>query len=157
MSNLVRIEYPDSWKTTSAGGARTGEEEELRPEFVSNIMDPVLALEGDDLPVSAFEPGGYQPIGTSAYEKRGIAPNIPVWVPDNCTQCNYCAIVCPHAVVRPFLLNKGESKDAPPGFEARKAKGGAEVAGYNYTIQISPFDCTGCEVSTSPHIKCWNW
>ena len=71
---------------------------------------------------------------------------IPVWKPDNCTQCNYCAIVCPHAVVRPFLLEKSEVKAAPPGFEARKAKGGAEVGPYHYTIQISPFDCTGCEV-----------
>ena len=150
MENLKRMDYPDSWLTITTGGARAADElaGEERPDFVSNIMDPVLALEGDELPVSAFEPGGYQPIGTSAFEKRGIAPNIPVWVPDNCTQCNYCAIVCPHAVVRPFLLDKTESKASPPGFEARKAKGGAEVAGYNYTIQISPFDCTGCEVSS---------
>ena len=145
--SLQRINYPDSWLTATEGGARpTSASVEDEPEFVSNIMHPVLALEGDKLPVSTFEPGGYQPIGTSAFEKRGIAPAIPVWKPDACTQCNYCAIVCPHAVVRPFLLEKNEYKTAPPGFEARKAKGGAEVAGYHYTIQISPFDCTGCEV-----------
>lgn len=91
---------------------------------------------GDDLPVSMFEPGGYQPIGTTQFEKRGIAPSIPVWKPDACTQCNYCAIVCPHAVIRPFVLDKNEHKLAPPGFESRKAKGGTEVAGFQYTIQV---------------------
>lgn len=146
LENLKRISYPASWLDVKEGGSRPGTKFEGKPEFVTSIMEPVLALEGDKLPVSTFEPGGYQPIGTSAYEKRGIAPNIPVWKPDACTQCNYCAIVCPHAVVRPFLLDKNETRVAPPGFEARKAKGGAEVAGFNYTIQISPYDCTGCEV-----------
>lgn len=146
LENLKRIAYPASWLDATEGGSKPGLKFEGKPEFVTSIMEPVLALEGDKLPVSTFEPGGYQPIGTSSYEKRGIAPNIPVWKPDACTQCNYCAIVCPHAVVRPFLLDKNESRAAPPGFEARKAKGGAEVAGFNYTIQISPYDCTGCEV-----------
>lgn len=146
MANLQRIIYPESWFQAKEGGSRPGEKHIEKPEFITKIMEPVLALEGDKLPVSAFEPGGYQPIATTKYEKRGIAPAIPVWKPDNCTQCNYCAIVCPHAVVRPFLLDKNETKSAPPGFEARKAKGGAEVAGFNYTIQISPYDCTGCEV-----------
>jgi len=146
MANIKRIDYPSEWLTTTEGGSKPGAGGLTRPEFVTNIMDPVLSLQGDKLPVSAFTPGGYQPIGTTKYEKRGIAPSIPVWKPDACTQCNYCVIVCPHAVVRPFLLDKDESKAAPPGFEARKAKGGAEIAGYNYTIQISPFDCTGCEV-----------
>lgn len=141
---LKKVDYPASWRTTTRGGEK--DEMENAPEFVSKVMDPVLALQGDSLPVSAFEPGGHMPIGTTSFEKRGIAPNIPVWKPDNCTQCNYCAIVCPHAVVRPFLLDKEEMKSAPRGFEARKAKGGQEVAGYHYTIQISPFDCTGCEV-----------
>lgn len=144
MASMTRVDYPASWATTTDGGGKGDDMD--RPEFISEIMDPVLALEGDDLPVSAMEPGGYQPTATTQYEKRGIAPAIPVWKPDACTQCNYCAIVCPHAVVRPFLLDKKEVKTAPVGFEARKAKGGAEVAGYHYTIQISPFDCTGCEV-----------
>ena len=146
MEHLVKIEYPESWATVTEGGIRPGASDLERPDFVANIMDPVLKLEGDKLPVSSFEPGGYQPVGTTAYEKRAIAPAIPVWVPDNCTQCNHCAIVCPHAAVRPFMLDKGEIKTAPPGFEARKAKGGTEVGGYYYTIQVSPFDCTGCEV-----------
>ncbi|XP_064607290.1 pyruvate:ferredoxin oxidoreductase-like [Liolophura sinensis] len=142
--SIQKIDYPSSWDRSDANAAKKSASNE--PEFVEKIMHPVLALEGDKLPVSAFEPGGYMPIGTTEYEKRGIAPNIPVWIPDACTQCNYCAIVCPHAVVRPFLLDKNEAKSAPPGFEARKAKGGAEVSGFNYTIQISPMDCTGCEV-----------
>lgn len=147
VDNLIKIDYPADWAEATTGGVRPGETpEEIKTDFVKDIMDPVLALEGDKLPVSAFEPGGYQPTGTTYYEKRGIAPAIPVWKPDLCTQCNYCAIVCPHAVVRPFLLDKNETKMAPTGYEARKAKGGAEVGGYNYTIQISPFDCTGCEV-----------
>ena len=148
VDNLVRIHYPaEEWAATTTGGTRPGAfDEEGKPVFVADIMDPVLALEGDKLPVSAFQAGGYQPIGTTNFEKRGIAPAIPVWKPDLCTQCNYCAIVCPHAVVRPFLLDKGEMKTAPTGYEARKAKGGSEVGGMYYTIQISPFDCTGCEV-----------
>jgi len=145
LENVVEVKYPDAWRTATTGGLRPGTGAE-RPEFVTSIMDPVLKLEGDDLPVSVFEPGGYQPIGTTQFEKRGIAPMIPVWKPDACTQCNYCSIVCPHAVIRPFLLDKNEHKSAPPGFESRKAKGGTEVAGYQYTIQVSPFDCTGCEV-----------
>ena len=144
VKNLKRIDYPKSWSNIEGKEGRYGDQE--RPDFVRDIMDPVLALEGDKLPVSSFEPGGYQPTSTTKYEKRGIAPNIPVWVPDKCTQCNYCAIVCPHAVVRPFMLDKKETREAPSGFEARKAKGGAEAAGLNYTIQISPMDCTGCEV-----------
>ncbi|XP_013418498.1 uncharacterized protein LOC106179427 isoform X2 [Lingula anatina] len=142
--SLKRIDYPASWAQATEGGKRG--EHTKATEFVENIMNPVLALEGDKLPVSAFEPGGHMPIGTTQYEKRGIAPQIPVWKPDACTQCNYCAIVCPHAVVRPFLLDKQETKNIPPGFEARRAKGGSEVSGYHYSIQISPMDCTGCEV-----------
>jgi sulfite reductase alpha subunit-like flavoprotein/pyruvate/2-oxoacid:ferredoxin oxidoreductase beta subunit/ferredoxin len=84
--------------------------------------------------------------GTCEFEKRGIAPEIPVWIGDTCTQCNYCAIVCPHAVVRPFLLDKAEAKAAPADFEMRKAQGGAETAGYQYTIQLASMDCTGCAV-----------
>lgn len=114
--------------------------------FVEEIMHPVVALKGDQLPVSAFEPGGAMPVGTTQYEKRGIAPEVPVWIPDKCTQCNYCTIVCPHAVIRPFLYTKDELKSAPDGFEARKAQGGAEMAGLNYSIQLATLDCTGCEV-----------
>jgi len=100
---------------------------------------------GDKLPVSAFLPGGESPIGQSAFQKRALAEEVPVWKPDPCTQCNLCSIVCPHAVIRPFLLNKNEKAAAPPGFISRKAKGG-ELGGLDFTIQIAPYDCTGCAV-----------
>lgn len=95
----------------------------------------MMKWDGDVLKVSAFEPGGYiHSTGTTKYERRGVAPKVPIWIPDNCTQCNYCAFVCPHAVIRPFLLDSSEVNDAPEKYEARKAKGGQEVAGMNYTI-----------------------
>lgn len=114
--------------------------------FVKNVMEPVVKLEGDKLPVSAFTPGGFMPVGTTKYEKRGIAAEVPVWKPDACTQCNYCAIVCPHAVIRPFLFTKEELNKAPSDFQTRKAQGGAEVGGLNYSIQLATLDCTGCAV-----------
>lgn len=116
------------------------------PAFVKNIMQPVLSLRGDDLPVSALQPGGLFPQNTVQYEKRGVANEVPIWKKDNCTQCNYCAMVCPHAVIRPFLLTRDEKKSAPQGYETIKATGGAEYAGYEYSIQVSPMDCTGCAV-----------
>ena len=138
LGNLVKIDVPAAWGTVGENqsildvvydrpGVRRGEEDNI-PGFITNIMDPVLALEGDKLPVSAMTPGGYMESGTCEFEKRGIAPEIPVWIGDTCTQCNYCAIVCPHAVVRPFLLDKAEAKAAPADFEMRKAQGGAETA-----------------------------
>ena len=156
LGNLVKIDVPAAWGTVGENqsildvvydrpGVRRGEEDNI-PGFITNIMDPVLALEGDKLPVSAMTPGGYMESGTCEFEKRGIAPEIPVWIGDTCTQCNYCAIVCPHAVVRPFLLDKAEAKAAPSDFEMRKAQGGAETAGYQYTIQLASMDCTGCAV-----------
>lgn len=160
---LNKYDYPASWAnaTTDAAyaSARTFDvmhqpdnfkrvtnklNEDNR--FVEKVMHPVTALKGDELPVSAFEPGGFMPVGTTQYEKRGIAAEVPVWKPDKCTQCNYCNIVCPHAVIRPFLFTKDELKTAPAGFESRRAQGGAEVAGLNYSIQLATLDCTGCAV-----------
>lgn len=97
-------------------------------------MHPVLALKGDDLPVSTFTAGGLFPQNTVKYEKRGVALEVPVWIKENCTQCNYCAMVCPHAVIRPFLLTRDEKKQAPKGYETVKATGGTEFAGLEYTI-----------------------
>lgn len=114
-------------------------------EYCVDLMEPIVRLKGDDLPVSSLVPGGFVPSSTTKYEKRGIAEKIPVWYPDKCTQCNYCAITCPHAVIRPFLASKQELKDAPATYPSRKAQG-QELAGLNYSIVISPMDCTGCEV-----------
>ncbi|MEI3153792.1 MAG: 4Fe-4S dicluster domain-containing protein [Odoribacter sp.] len=103
------------------------------------------AQKGDELPVSAFN--GYEdgtfPAGTSKYEKRGIAVNVPEWQVQNCIQCNQCAYVCPHAAIRPFLLNDEELTAAPAGTQTKPAIG-KELAGYKFRIQVSPLDCTGC-------------
>ena len=102
--------------------------------------------------MSVFEPGGVTPKSTSRYERRAIATHIPVWDADKCTQCNYCSLTCPHAAIRPFLLTKEEISNAPSNplqgfnFETRKAKGGGNIQGYNYTLQVAPMDCTGCQV-----------
>ncbi|MCD6461302.1 MAG: pyruvate:ferredoxin (flavodoxin) oxidoreductase [Thermoplasmata archaeon] len=141
LENLVEIKYPESWKDAPVEEER-GEEEDV-PEFVSKILRPVNAQEGDSLPVSAFPPGGIMPTETSRYEKRGVAINIPEWIPDNCIQCNQCAFVCPHAAIRPFLLTDEEKERAPETFHTVKATGpGMEK--YHFRIQISPLDCTGC-------------
>ena len=115
------------------------------PDFIEKIVRPMSELKGGDLPVSAFtgmEDGTF-PSGTTAYEKRGIAVNVPEWIVDRCIQCNQCAYVCPHAVIRPFLLDDEEVKNAPDTFVTKKATGKA-YAGLHYKIQISPMDCTGC-------------
>lgn len=116
-----------------------------KPEFVKRIAEPINAVKGDDLPVSAFlghEDGTFEN-GTTAYEKRGIAVNVPEWIPENCIQCNQCAFVCPHAVIRPFLINEEELAAAPEGLNTIKAIGKG-LEGLQYKIQVSTLDCTGC-------------
>mgnify|MGYP000909198605 FL=1 len=93
--------------------------------------------------MSAFDPRGFFPTGTTKYEKRGIAVNVPRWLPDNCIMCNQCSYVCPHAVIRPFLAKEEDLKDAPAEFVTKDARG-KDVAGYKFRMQISPLDCTGC-------------
>jgi pyruvate-ferredoxin/flavodoxin oxidoreductase len=138
---LVKIDIPESWKT--ATDAEVAKEDV--PEFIEKILRPINRLEGDDIPVSAFtgaEDGTFM-AGSSAYEKRGIAVNVPKWLPENCIQCNQCSFVCPHAVIRPILVDKDEKAAAPAGFETVEAKG-KQLEGLDYRIQISPLDCTGC-------------
>jgi pyruvate-ferredoxin/flavodoxin oxidoreductase len=106
-------------------------------------VKPIFVLKGDLLPVSAFSPDGVVPMGTTQYEKRGIAVNIPRWIPENCIQCNQCSFVCPHAVLRPILVGADDLKKAPESFVTKPATG-KEFAGYNYRMQVSPLDCTGC-------------
>jgi pyruvate-ferredoxin/flavodoxin oxidoreductase len=115
------------------------------PDFVKNVVEPINSLAGDDLPVSAFagREDGTFPAGTSQWEKRGIAVNVPEWIPDNCIQCNQCAYVCPHACIRPFLIDEEEAKALPEGTETIKAIGKA-FAGLHFKIQVSVLDCTGC-------------
>ena len=140
---LVKIDVPDSWSEVVPEDLMCSLKEV--PDFVKNVAMPMNDQEGDRLPVSAFldRADGTFPNGTTAYEKRGIAVTVPEWQIDNCIQCNQCAFVCPHAVIRPFLVNEEEKKNAPEGFNTKKAvgKGLEEV---EYRIQVSPLDCTGC-------------
>ncbi len=115
------------------------------PEFIREIMEPVNAMKGDDLPVSAFlgREDGTLPSGTSQYEKRGIAVNVPEWQPNECIQCNQCSYVCPHAAIRPFLLTEEELANAPKDTKTIQGIPGALKA-YKFKIQVSVLDCTGC-------------
>ncbi len=139
LDNLVEIEYPESW--AEATGKSATEKDE--PDFVKNVMRPILAQQGDKLPVSAFQPDGIFPVDTSKYEKRGVAINVPEWIMENCIQCNQCAMVCPHASIRPVLLTEEELGKAPDGFEAKKAVG-KDLKGYYFRIQVDTLDCMGC-------------
>ncbi len=140
---LVKVEVPAAWKDEIA----VAEEEcgKDMPEFVKDVVVPMIRQEGDKLPVSTFvgREDGVFPHGTAAYEKRGIAVEVPEWNIDNCIQCNQCSYVCPHAVIRPFILDEEEKKNAPETFETKKAIGKG-LEGLEFRIQISPLDCTGC-------------
>eukprot|EP00933_Yihiella_yeosuensis_P019667 TRINITY_DN15891_c2_g1_i1.p1 TRINITY_DN15891_c2_g1~~TRINITY_DN15891_c2_g1_i1.p1 ORF type:complete len:1850 (-),score=463.66 TRINITY_DN15891_c2_g1_i1:474-6023(-) len=152
VDSLNRVAYPESWKAAEDNEAslRTlhpskSEYSKPRDAWANTFLKNIDSRSGDNLPVSAFLPGGETPIGQSEFQKRSLAEEVPVWIPDKCTQCNLCSVVCPHAVIRPFLLDKKETEAAPQGYTSRKAKGG-EYGGLNYTIQLAPYDCTGCAV-----------
>ncbi|QNU65953.1 pyruvate:ferredoxin (flavodoxin) oxidoreductase [Ruminiclostridium herbifermentans] len=138
---VVKINVPESWKTAVEEPIPDIDE----PDFIKNILRPMNAMNGDDLPVSAFN--GYEdgtfPNGTSAYEKRGIAVNVPEWISDNCIQCNICSLVCPHAVIRPVLATKEELANAPATFVTKQAVGKG-LEDLQFRIQVSTMDCTGC-------------
>ncbi len=138
---LVKVEVPAHW----AEAEDEADEQDDRPDFIKNVVDPVLKQEGDDLPVSAFEgrEDGSFPPGISAYEKRGVAIEVPNWIPDNCIQCNQCSLVCPHSVIRPFLFDEEEEADRPEDMTTIDALG-KDLSGYQYRIQVSPHDCIGC-------------
>ncbi|MDD2411610.1 MAG: pyruvate:ferredoxin (flavodoxin) oxidoreductase [Bacteroidales bacterium] len=141
-ANTTKVEIPAEWANIVLT-----EEEDHRdvPAFIKNIMEPMTAQQGDNLPVSAFlgrEDGSF-PAGTTQYEKRGIAVNVPEWLHDNCIQCNQCAYVCPHAAIRPFLLTDEELANAPADTKTVKANGKA-LAGLQFRMQVSVLDCTGC-------------
>ncbi|EQG78255.1 ferredoxin (flavodoxin) oxidoreductase [Clostridioides difficile DA00167] len=138
---LVKVEVPASWE--NAVDADKGEVKE--PEFIKNILRPMTAQEGNNLPVSTFNgiEDGTFPCGTAAYEKRGIAVDVPEWIIDNCIQCNQCSFICPHSCIRPVLVTEEELANAPEGFEAKKALGKG-LEGLKYRMQLSPLDCTGC-------------
>ena len=139
----VKVEVPAEWANINAKFVNHNAERLATP-FVKEIADKVNAQEGDSLPVSAFMPymDGTMPNGTAAYEKRGVAVNVPVWDASKCIQCNTCAFVCPHAAIRPFLLTEEEAQNVPAGLKL--ADGKANLKEYKYALSVSVADCTGC-------------
>ena len=140
LESIEKIEYPESWKDEKDEPVK---EDEGRPDFIKKIPDVMSSLKGDTLKVSDFEPSGFFPPQTTKYEKRGIAIEVPEWIPENCIQCNQCSFVCPHASIRPYLVKEEEEKEAPDGYESIKALGPG-MEDYNFRIQVSPLDCQGC-------------
>ena len=143
---VVEIQVPESWKNAEDEGLHMTHATEGRQDvvdFVNNIQAKVNAQEGNSLPVSAFKDyvDGTTPSGAAAYEKRGIAVNVPVWNPENCIQCNRCSYVCPHAVIRPVALTEEEAANAPEGMKTLPLTGMKE---YKFTMAVSALDCTGC-------------
>ncbi len=141
--NVIKVSVPADWASIEV--KETTVELNNRPDFITNVCDVMNAQAGDDLPVSTFagREDGTFPSGTTKYEKRGIAVNVPEWDVDNCIQCNQCAYVCPHAAIRPFLLTDEELANAPEGTTTKPAIG-KDLAGHHFRIQLTPLDCTGC-------------
>ncbi len=149
LENLKEIQVPDSWATATEEEKSVhvkGRSAELI-RYVEEVMVPANAMVGDRLPVSAFirNAGSALPPGTAAYEKRGIAVDVPEWIPENCIQCNQCALCCPHAAIRPFVFDAQERAAAPEGTVTVPMKGkGCEA--YQFAIITSPLDCNGCDI-----------
>lgn len=142
INKLVKIDIPESWASA------TDEPEENKvPDFIREVVQVMNKQEGESIPLSVIKKYGLEdgtwPAGTTKYEKRGAAVMVPKWDDTKCIQCNQCSLVCPHAAIRPFLLNAKEQRNAPEGFTTRKATG-AGLDKYEFRIQVSPFDCTGC-------------
>ena len=135
-NGFVEVKYPESWATTTEGKVVADVTDD---PYFKDFIKPVLAQNGDKLPVSKLAADGCVPTATTKYEKRGIAVEVPVWNPDACIQCNQCSMVCPHACIRPFLI-----KDETEVPFATKPATGKEFAGFKFRMQISPFDCSGC-------------
>ena len=140
INELNEITIPASWLE-----AKDEPVERKAPDFIREVVDVMNRQEGDSLPVSIMKKYGLEDgtwhAGSTKYEKRGAAVDVPQWDMTKCIQCNQCSLVCPHAAIRPVLLDENEAKNAPQGFEAKKANG---LAQYQYRMQVSPYDCTGC-------------
>ncbi len=141
-TEIVKVNVPSSWADADVSDSVATDN---TPAVVEKLLKPINKQKGDDLPVSAFKnyEDGHIDMGLTAFEKRGIALKVPVWDSSKCIQCNKCALVCPHAVIRPYLLNDEEKANAPEGFETIPANGPA-AKGLHFTMQVSTYDCTGC-------------
>ena len=147
-SAFVKIDTPSDWgNVDNTPKAKDVNKENKLESMVEGILKPISLMHGDSLPVSAFSNhiDGQFEIGAAAFEKRGVAVEVPVWIPENCIQCNQCAYVCPHATIRPFALNSEELANAPSHIKTKKMVGKG-CDGYQFTMAISPLDCMGCNV-----------
>ncbi|WP_158335623.1 pyruvate:ferredoxin (flavodoxin) oxidoreductase [Campylobacter concisus] len=146
-NGLIKVPVDPAWANLANDDQK--DEKYIGNSFIENVVKPINAARGDSLPVSAFigyEDGHFE-AGTTAYEKRGVGVMVPKWIEQNCIQCNQCAFVCPHAVIRPFLIDENELSAAPDGVKEHNLEAkGKEVKGLKYKIQVSPLDCTGCEL-----------
>ncbi|OUT08083.1 pyruvate:ferredoxin (flavodoxin) oxidoreductase [Campylobacter concisus] len=146
-NGLIKVPVGPEWANLE--DVEQKEEKYIGNSFIENVVKPINAARGDSLPVSAFigyEDGHFE-AGTTAYEKRGVGVMVPKWIEQNCIQCNQCAFVCPHAVIRPFLIDENELSAAPQGVKEHNLEAkGKELKGLKYKIQVSPLDCTGCEL-----------
>ena len=142
INELVEIAIPAAWLQ-----AKDEPVERKAPDFIREVVDVMNRQEGDSLPVSVMKKYGLEDgtwhAGSTKYEKRGAAVDVPQWDMTKCIQCNQCSLVCPHAAIRPVLLDEAEAQNAPAGFETKKASG-ADLGKYQYRMQVSPYDCTGC-------------
>ena len=138
IAGLKEVNYPESWATTTSGADPLPVPDD---DYYKTFIAPITAQEGDKLPVSAFSPDGVVPTGTTKFEKRGIAVNVPEWDIDKCIQCNRCSLVCPHAAIRPTLATSEELAGKPESFATKAAVG---FKGYEFRMQVSPYDCSGC-------------
>ena len=146
-NGLIKVPVDPAWANLADDEQK--DEKYIGNNFIENVVKPINAARGDSLPVSAFigyEDGHFE-AGTTAYEKRGVGVMVPKWIEQNCIQCNQCAFVCPHAVIRPFLIDENELSVAPQGVKEHNLEAkGKELKGLKYKIQVSPLDCTGCEL-----------
>ena len=141
IDGVQMIDVPAAWEKVED----EPKDPTIHPDFIENVLNVMDRREGDSIPVSAFEgrEDGTFPLGTSAYEKRGVAVHVPNWIPENCIQCNQCSFVCPHAAIRPFVLDELEAKNAPESF-VTVASNDKAFKGYPFRIQVSTYDCMGC-------------
>ncbi|MGM0417422.1 MAG: pyruvate:ferredoxin (flavodoxin) oxidoreductase [Thermodesulfobacteriota bacterium] len=138
---IKEVKIPEAWKQTAAA-EKAAQDDEI-PEYIRDVVFPINAQQGDKLPVSTFEPDGIFPVGTSQYEKRGVAIEVPEWIAENCIQCNQCSFVCPHAAIIPVYATDDELTEAPETFSTIEAKGKG-LEGLKFRIQVNTLDCLGC-------------
>jgi len=140
LESVTQIKYPASWADAEIVAAA----QKKGTPYFNNVLKKMIETKGDELPVSTFTPDGIFPVATTQYEKRGVAINVPEWIMENCIQCNQCAMVCPHAAIRPALLTDEEVAKAPATFKTKPALG-KELKGYHFRMQVDTLDCMGCD------------